>query len=159
MSVALVQVIELLWNLFDLAPDTANQAAAAAAAASSSTLSTQQQQQRLQESSQQDANLEQQHQELQAPQQESLCEQPQQEQQQDHQQEACRQPSNIHHISPVAEQLIAVLAMALQQQVATSNSLQVGGCVCCASALIIFLCLIQSNAHTSLCTCLVYLIF
>jgi hypothetical protein len=156
MGFAMVQVIELLWNLFDLAPDTGNQAAAAS---SSSAFSTQQQpeQQRQQGICQQDAYLEQQQQEPQVPLQGSPCEQPQQMQQQDHQQEPCyrdHQPPGNHHTSPVAEQLVTVLAVALQQQVATSNSVQVGGCVWWAPALTGCLCLIQPNTHTALCTCL-----
>lgn len=97
----------MLWNLFDLAAETANQVAAG----SSNHAIQHQSQAQVQE---------QQEQQEPAPgagmlQEEPLQEQPLQ----------SMQPDALLSASPVAQQLVDVLAAALQQQVATCNSLQV----------------------------------
>lgn len=62
---------------------------------------------------------------------EPACDVPQQDSQQQCQQQQdqgdSKQPYQ-HSISPVAQELVGVLAVALQQQVATCSSLQVSAC-------------------------------
>lgn len=96
----------MLWNLFDLAAETANQVAAGSSG----------------HPAQHQAHMqEQQDQQAQASGAGALQDEPSQEQAlQPLQQDA------LSAASPVAQQLVDVLAVALQQQVATCSSLQVG---------------------------------
>jgi hypothetical protein len=105
----MLQVIEMLWNLFDLAAETANQVAAGSSGHPAQHQAHMQEQQ------------EQQDQQAQASGAGALQDEPSQEQAlQPLQQDA------LSAASPVAQQLVDVLAVALQQQVATCSSLQVG---------------------------------
>lgn len=106
----MLQVIEMLWNLFDLAAETANQVAAGSSghpAQHQAHMQEQQDQQDQQAQASSGAG--------------ALQDEPSQEQAlQPLQQDA------LSAASPVAQQLVDVLAVALQQQVATCSSLQVG---------------------------------
>jgi hypothetical protein len=99
-----VQVIEILWNLFDLAAETANQVAAG----SSSHSAQHQPHAQMQEQQEQASGAG-------TLQDESGQEQPLQ----------ALQKGALSTASPVAQQLVDVLAVSLQQQVATCSSLQV----------------------------------
>lgn len=103
-----LQAVQLLWNLFELAADTANQVVLPG----SSDPSTQQQGEQLQQQQEPlpDTQQEQQQQRLQ--------------EQEKHQQA----PASCCSHQGVAGQLVDVLAAALQQQVATCSSLQVRWC-------------------------------
>jgi hypothetical protein len=110
-----VQVTQLLWNLFDLAPESANTAGALSSSSSAVVQqgrSGDQQQQQGPEAASNDDNG--------SVQDACVSEPPQQQ----HQQQQLAHTDQLHG-SRVAHQLVLALASALQQQVATCSSLQV----------------------------------